>query len=279
VVFVDYGYLVEKSFSYAWNGLVGSPVKWLGLLVLSLLQVIPVIGFVIFLIFSGVNAANVTSKIPLLVGGFLGAIICMLIFNAFYQGFLVRILRGEESLPDISDPAALFMDGIKFTLVQVIYFLPVLLVILGILFVSFTTLSTGNAFSSSSTMMTLMVIILAGLLVAGILAIIISFFYAFGIIRFARTGSISQAFEFGEILAAIGKIGWGSYIIALLILFATILVYAIGISIVQTLFSMIPVIGVLFYLAIGLVQIILNPLIACYLFRYLSMVYDTPGSA
>ncbi len=50
-----------------------------------------------------------------------------------------------------------------------------------------------------------------------IVAIIIGLISPIGIIRFARTGKFGEAFNFGEILATIKKIGWLSYILAFII--------------------------------------------------------------
>ncbi len=45
-----------------------------------------------------------------------------------------------------------------------------------------------------------------------------SLFEIIGMIRFARSGNIGSAFEFSEIVKTISKIGWGSYIISLIFL-------------------------------------------------------------
>ena len=57
-----------------------------------------------------------------------------------------------------------------------------------------------------------------------------------GVIRFARTGSMGEAFNFSAILATIGRIGWLSYIFALIIMI-------IIIGIVEAICSAIPFIG------------------------------------
>jgi len=46
--------------------------------------------------------------------------------------------------------------------------------------------------------------------------LIIGLIATIGIIRFARTGSMGDAFNFGAILATMGKIGWINYILALI---------------------------------------------------------------
>ena len=63
---------------------------------------------------------------------------------------------------------------------------------------------------------------LIGIVILYIVAFIIALFEAIGIIRFARTGSMGEAFNFGAILATIGKIGWLSYIVALILMIVII---------------------------------------------------------
>ena len=43
-----------------------------------------------------------------------------------------------------------------------------------------------------------------------------------GAVRFARTDSFGEAFNFSAILAHIGRIGWGPYIVALIVLMVVI---------------------------------------------------------
>jgi hypothetical protein len=79
-------------------------------------------------------------------------------------------------------------------------------------------------------------------------------------VRFARTGSMGQAFAFGEITNTIGKIGWGSYLIALIVLFIVIfIIYAV--------LGLIPVIG-------GIINLIIAPYIVMMTSRYYSLIYD-----
>jgi len=57
------------------------------------------------------------------------------------------------------------------------------------------------------------------ILLAIVCAIFIIIFSFIGAVRFARTGKISEAFNFSAILAQIRRIGWINYIVALLIIF------------------------------------------------------------
>jgi hypothetical protein len=48
-----------------------------------------------------------------------------------------------------------------------------------------------------------------GLLVCMVLGFVLALLAIIGVVRFARTGSIGEAFNFNAIFATIGKIGWG----------------------------------------------------------------------
>ena len=99
-------------------------------------------------------------------------------------------------------------------------------------------------------------------------------------IRFARTNSFSEAFNVGAILGYIGKIGWITYIIAL-ILVALIIGIPICILILGFILlggviirlSNIPILGFIF--ALVLVILVLSPLFAVFQARYMTRVYDS----
>ena len=72
---------------------------------------------------------------------------------------------------------------------------------------------------------------------------------------------MGEAFNFSAILDRIGKIGWGSYIIALIVV-------AIVACIIGFVLSAIPVIG-------GLLLIIVIPALAIFVARFITLVYDS----
>src|SRR4030042_1568403 len=109
---MDYGKMLGEAFEYAQEGLVGKWMKWLLLLVATILLALPLLGYEL------------------------------------------KILRGEKPAPEVSDWGTLFIALIQFI----------------------------------------------------------------GVIRFARTGKMGEAFNFGEILTTIEKIGWVPYITAILIM-------------------------------------------------------------
>jgi len=94
-----------------------------------------------------------------------------------------------------------------------------------------------------------------------ILALIFGLFQIIGMVRFARSGRMGSAFEFSEILEKIGSIGWGSYIISLIVL-------GIVILIIEIILSVIPVIG-------WLLSLILAPYLSIMAARFYTLLYDS----
>ena len=74
---------------------------------------------------------------------------------------------------------------------------------------------------------------------------------------------MGEAFNFGEILATIRKIGWVSYIIALVVLIIVMVVF----EIISSLLGMIPYVGIIF-------ELVLIAPITLFETRYICQVYD-----
>lgn len=215
-------------------------------------------------------------------------LVISLILFPLILGYMVRIYRGERPAPEPGEWGKQFFDGMKLLLVQLLYLAPVLLLII-LAFIplisTFVTLGAfGEDFSSMSDSQSERWLeehpeLISDLLVAGgfmvilltiaiVLAFIITFFSFLGIVRFARTGHISEAFNFPAILAQIRRIGWISYILALIII--TIIGYIF--SMILNVFSFIPEIGNI----IGfVVMILLYPPFILFSARFSCLVYDS----
>ena len=237
---MDFGSLLDDSFAYTKEGLWQRWVRWILLIV----------SMVIF---------------PLILG------------------YMVRIYRGEKPAPETGEWGALFIDGLKLLVVHVIYLLPVILLVILAFVPMLSTLVTSGALSddfgsmSDSQMdrwlsghpelLSAAGIMILLLLAAVLLAIVISVFSFLGVIRFARTRSISEAFNFSAILAHIGRIGWINYIIALVIISIIGFIF----SMVLNIFSFIPVIGDFIEIVVMIVMYVPFILFSA---RYASLVYD-----
>jgi hypothetical protein len=223
---MDIGKVIDGSFIYAKEGLVGKWEKWILL------------------------------------------IISCIIFPLF-MGYTMRIYRGANPAPELNDWGGMFIDGIKLLVVGVIYAIPVLFldVVLmgsaGLAIFSSVKTSSGAPYIDPGVIMGLLVAILFGALIVVIVLIIIGLITATASVRFARTDSFSEAFNFGAIFSHIGRIGWMTYIIALIML-------AIIIGIVEVICIVIPYIGIV-------LSLILLPFLGLFSARYLTLLYETAG--
>lgn len=181
-------------------------------------------------------------------------------------GYSLKVLRGEKPAPEVDGWGTLFIDGIKYFIVSLIWAIPCLIV----LFFGFWSFIAALATEGMNPNMALAFAegALVYVVLFVILAIITGLFATIGIVRFARTGSMGEAFNFGAILETIGKIGWGSYILALIVLF----IVQIIIGVVLGILSMIPVLGFI-------IEIILIAPITLLECRYFCLIYDSAGAA
>jgi hypothetical protein len=191
-------------------------------------------------------------------------IIATILLGLPLMGYAMKILRGENPAPEVDDWGTLFIDGIKYLIVAFIYAIPLIIVWVIVVGASIASMMSGN----STAMMAAFAAMGIGLVVMLVLGIIIAVFEIIGIVRFARTGSIGEAFNFNAILATIGKLGWVPYIIAIVILCVVGFVFGIIVSILM----MIPILGWIIYLCL------IAPW-ALFIARYVCLLYDSAGMA
>jgi len=177
-------------------------------------------------------------------------------------GYLMKVLRGENPSPEVEDWGTLFVDGIKYLAVALIYAIP--LIIVGILIIR--AVVEGMTAGTLADMMTAFGLIVVGLVIMVIIAIFIAVFEIIGVVRLARTGSIREAFNFNEILVTIKKLGWGQYLIAIGILIITGFIMEIIFNVLM----IIPVLG-------GIICLFLIAPFALFIARYICLLYDNAG--
>jgi hypothetical protein len=186
---------------------------------------------------------------------------------------MVRVYRGENPAPDVNNWGLLFADGLKLFIILLIYAIPVLILavaLLGSVILAMVPylpqlMNNSQPLNLPESMMGLIGAAIFGVIIIILVAIIIWLIEATAVVRFSRTGSIAEAFNFGEIFSRIGKIGVGSYIVALII-------QAIIVFVVMFILELIPYIGFILVL-------IVTPVITLFQVRYLCLLYDSAGTA
>lgn len=260
---MDYGNVLGEAFGYAKEGLVGNLMKWILLIVLEILPAIPIIAWA--LVFVGSMIGGGTPDFLSLIGGFVVALIIAVLLGAIYEGYMLKILRGDKPLPEINNLGKLFVDGIKYLVIEIIYMIPVFIVLVAVIGAVAMTAIAKNITNPEILAAAVMGPALVGILIAVILAIILGLLALIGVVRFARTGKMGEAFNFGEIFATIGKIGWGTYILALIIL---IVIFGI----IYVVLGLIPIVG-------AIIELIIGPFLMVFAARYICQLYDSAGTA
>jgi len=260
---MDYGKLIGDSFAYMKDGFSRNVATWVILLVLAILPMIPFV-FVLALIPLSLVAGGM-QVVPVLVGGFAIAFILALLLGSLYMGYQVRVLRGIVPLPEVTGFRSLFVDGIKYLVIQVVYTIPVFIVLAvtagAAIVTALPAFAATPAQPGIGALLPVLGGIIAGIIIAVIVAFLLGLLATIGIVRFARTGRIGEAFNFSEILSTIRKIGWGSYILALVIMIVLILI-------VQVVLGLVPYIGFI-------IQFLVAPLISVFMARYICLLYDS----
>ncbi len=191
------------------------------------------------------------------------------------NGWILRIYRGERPAPEVDRWGTLCIDGFKLLIIGLIYAIPIIILTV-IRFILFPGLSGGGTMMQGSGAEIGRGFALFGLLLVIQLVydIFLALFMPVAAIRFARTGSFAEAFNFGEILSTIGKIGWLSYILAVIVI---TLVIAIPVCILALLIILAGVAMGHILAAIGVflvVILIIAPPLVTFQARYMTQVYD-----
>jgi len=197
-------------------------------------------------------------------------LLCSCILFPLFLGYSMRIYRGANPAPELNDWGAMLIDGIKLMIVGAIFALPVLIlnfVLIGstsLVMLSSMKTYPGGMYIPPDAIMGLLVAVFLGALIIVIIAIILGLISATAIVRFARTNSFSEAFNFEEISRHIGRIGWMTYITALIMM-------VIIVGLVEVVSLVMPIIGIVVFL-------ILLPFLGIFSARYLTLLYEIPGT-
>jgi hypothetical protein len=252
---MDNAVLVTESIAYAKEALVGKWTRWLIFIICGLpMALLP-------FVFDTRKMAEATAfsgdMIPW--GQIAVLFLAGILLSFFVSGYLVRIYRGVTVPPEFDNWAALFVDGIKLTVVSILWLIPLLVVGAALIVTLLAGFSNGNLVPEGVSLAIIIVLCIITIIVA----VITVFYSVIGIVRFARTGSIREGLRFSAITETLRAIGWAQYIVALIVLF----VISFAFFFVMSIFSIIPALG-------AVVHLLLTPFYSVFSARYFSRVYD-----
>lgn len=189
------------------------------------------------------------------------------IVNLITIGYAARVVKetpGSKSPPKLEKYVDLWISGLKVLIAEIIYMI-IPIIIFGVGAAAFWgSLMAGGpgGFGPGKQGWTMLPLAGFGGIMA-IIGIIVAFLIAIiaimGLAHMIKTDKFGKAFAFGEILDIIKKIGWGDYIIWLIVIFVIFIIYgAIG---------NIPVIG-------WLIAGILAPAFVVFIARSIGLTYN-----
>ena len=181
-------------------------------------------------------------------------------------GYALRVMRksieGETEPPAFDDLGAMIVDGLRYLVAMIGYFLiPMILMGSGIM----SVITSGTSYDMMGGGASVIALLTgSGLFLLGVLLmIVISVIANMGIANMAHTGELGAAFRFGEILRIIGSIGWGRYIIWYIVL----IIIAMLFSVVGMLIALIPILGALAYI------LVIAPYALIFQYRAIGLIY------
>lgn len=251
---MDYGAIVSDAAGYAKTALIKNPVTWLVFILCSL-------PFALIKFVCDPEILVTGTKIHWeLIPWTQIILLCLagLLLSFVISGYIVRVYRGTTPPPAFDNRVSLFIDGIKLAIVGLVWLIPAM-IIFGLAFVMIISGAVLGAAEVSSLMSAGFILTLIGFIVLVITAV----YAAFGCVRFARTGSMREGLRLSALTGTIQAIGWGTYILALIIMG----ILAVLASLVISLLALIPFAG-------WVIELVLMPLIQVFSARYISRVYD-----
>jgi hypothetical protein len=206
------------------------------------------------------------------------AVICL---GLPFSGYIMRIYRGTTTAPDVDQWGTLFVDGLKLLAVGIVYAIPMMILWVLIYGSMFLAIASGGmddkAMASFEPNFILMILFY-------IVEFAVVLIMPVASIRFARTGSFAEAFNFSAITATIGRIGWLIYIVALLLVS---IVVSIPIFILLFGFILVGVVSLVLFKEAGLfvflgllvlgvlLILIISPLVGVFQARCMTRLYDS----
>jgi hypothetical protein len=121
-------------------------------------------------------------------------------------GYSLRIIEhtldGKKGLPDFNDFGQLFGKGLELIGVNIIYKVPVFVVMISMLLIGKNPLLVASSITSLNYLTILLLVI----------GFLVSIFYMIGLANMVHEKSFNSAFDFRRILELIKKIGWKKYL-------------------------------------------------------------------
>jgi len=180
-----------------------------------------------------------------------------------YMGRVIQTTPTTEDPPKLERYGDLFIDGLKIVVATIIYMIiPLIIFAIGAGSLIGGLVGMGMSGGLGGFALTGFGALL--ILVGFIVAIIVAVFSVIGIAHMLKTNNFGKAFAFGEIRAIIGRIGWGTYIVWIILI---VIIAVLWGGIVGGLNVVVPFLGTI-------IGAILGPAVAVFYGRSIGLIYN-----
>lgn len=184
-------------------------------------------------------------------------VLISLIFALILSGYSVNVIKNaiqnSSAIPDV-DPVANLVDGIKVIIIGIVYFIiPLIIAFIFGGLTSFVGAGLNHAGAGIG----------IGVIVSFIVFIIFAIFETVAVSRFADSGELGAAFNFGAVIEDAKRIGFLNIILYVIVAVIILLI----ISFIVGLLAIIPFIGVL------IATIILGGFFTLFYYRGIGLLY------
>lgn len=193
----------------------------------------------------------------------MGILLCIPIVNFIVLGMFLKALRNEEV--NFSDVGKSFVQGLLATIITIIYLLIptiIFMILGGAGFMTGVLAGDFNVALGGA---------LIGIVISSIIAIIFSLVSTPALVRYARTGQFGSAFQFSEIFAMIKKLGWGKYILAIIVLCIVAFIMALIVGLIFGVIAIIPIVGLLIA---AILSFLIDPFFLIFCVRYCGNLFE-----
>lgn len=204
---MDVGYFIRESATFTRATLVGKWSRWLIIVLLGLPYLV-----LTSLVESRKIIEGTTIHWNLIQWDEAGLLIITgLLCHFFLSGYVVRLMKGERAPPEFDNWLLLLRDGIKVHVIPLVWlFVPMILAFIEYSITISGLLSGGPAMANTG------LFLIVVLVVIQIVILFIAVTYGIiGAIRFARTGSVREAFAILAIKKTFKRIGIVNYYLGL----------------------------------------------------------------
>jgi len=252
---MDVGHYVEESFAFTRATLAGRWSRWLILILLAL---------------PWLALSSLAGSLDLVEGGrihwalmpwreagvlILAGLLCYFLIS----GYVVRLLKGDASPPEFDNWTRLCLDGIKVHVIPLVW----IIVPSFLAYIQYLVADGGILPGLLHGTTPGLIVILLLLAIQLVILFIAVQYIIVGAIRFARTGSVREAFDVLAIKGTMDRIGIVNYFVALGIVALTGLLYSWGLRAV----SYVPYAG-------GFIALALWPPVIVYTVRFMAHFCD-----